>query len=766
MISNTQLAKPRRRVMAHRWTAPRVGLAALVTMGLALCSGCGDGMSRSKSVAELAAMPGLLETEAPRPQSYQFDGQTFQVIRETSLQFLRTLPKITAERWDRGNPPSLGPWQRPDGLDDDVYQQLRRFTEPLVAQTSVDVPKAQLAHRLGFHLRSDGQSLLLIGDGRLRQLDTREGSVLVTQPLALGKAAYGVLDTLEGDHVYVCDRTSIRKIRLADGQEVAKQVDLPGPIAAWDRGRNTQRCAATTENGIAFWFDDSLAAIHRLPNLQVLPHTIAMHPEGDRVVGVAGKHLFRWQLKDDGGTLDRLPLESLDPLKTQCASGPDVDRWADQRALYSLRAAPPEGDETALQPNVRPFGLRGMGLGICTLNDRTSWGVVFGSHITAASPWPAVAMDVRFFPENTEFSQSTPLSSEAIERVQVSKAGQQVAVLDDTALRVVQRHAWMTISDWPVMPELANLLPEGRFKQLERCAAQLRSRNWPEHGMTGEEAYGQLARAIGRRWADVVATAESDERQKQLDSAQRWVDGGSTLALFCSACWHDATRARARGTGWADTVSDEGWRIQKKESDACSRDLAAVFERPDAPAEAFTMQLSLMTGAAPASAAEKTLSEAIARYPNHWNLHEAMLIWLLPRWGGEAGEGGAYLDAVCDLLPEDLREIAYCEYVLRFIELYNAAAVDPQEAKLNSTRAAAASSAWLATGPRDPRWVECMISLTFNDPALRQAAIDYHLAHFGAISMAGLPGIVLQEFEARKHALSRQNKKDYPAPQE
>ncbi len=61
--------------------------------------------------------------------------------------------------------------------------------------------------------------------------------------------------------------------------------------------------------------------------------------------------------------------------------------------------------------------------------------------------------------------------------------------------------------------------------------------------------------------------------------------------------------------------------------------------------------------------ADPLLKKYTELYPLEHRAYSVMCLWLLPRWGGDNGEGGALVGAVADRLPAPESEIFYSRVV-------------------------------------------------------------------------------------------------------
>lgn len=182
--------------------------------------------------------------------------------------------------------------------------------------------------------------------------------------------------------------------------------------------------------------------------------------------------------------------------------------------------------------------------------------------------------------------------------------------------------------------KLAKLLREGKYEELEKVAAAWRK---PE------------ARMLDGRWNLFVfyntlasRTESTDEgfaeaRRKLEDwraKRPQAIEPVILLAELESAyAWH------ARGGGWANTVTEEGWRLMSERLAKAKSLLDSVYERRlECPHWVNAMQSVALGQGWSDDKVKSMLDEAIAAWPEYWLYYFSEARRLLPRWGGAPGE--------------------------------------------------------------------------------------------------------------------------------
>ena len=141
----------------------------------------------------------------------------------------------------------------------------------------------------------------------------------------------------------------------------------------------------------------------------------------------------------------------------------------------------------------------------------------------------------------------------------------------------------------------------------------------------------------------------------QTKSAEDWKARETALKAWGEAFPNSATQKiawaafmieaawRARGSGYAKTVTEEGWRLFKERL----REAATVFQelpREDWSPYAYARFGQLAMGAGLNNEDAKAMfKEGVERWPEYYDLYFAEAMRLLPRWQGKPGEWEEWL---------------------------------------------------------------------------------------------------------------------------
>jgi len=92
---------------------------------------------------------------------------------------------------------------------------------------------------------------------------------------------------------------------------------------------------------------------------------------------------------------------------------------------------------------------------------------------------------------------------------------------------------------------------------------------------------------------------------------------------------------QARGTGFADTVSDDGWRVMRELLRAAEFDLRRAAELDPADPTPYAELLTIACGLERTHDQTRACFEqAVARDPEHWAAHLSYMSFLMKKWFG------------------------------------------------------------------------------------------------------------------------------------
>ena len=213
--------------------------------------------------------------------------------------------------------------------------------------------------------------------------------------------------------------------------------------------------------------------------------------------------------------------------------------------------------------------------------------------------------------------------------------------------------------------DVRQLYNTSRFDELEKIATELR-------GAKAKVANGSWK--IVRYYDSLECRKEEPESMWQLHDrihrdwiAQKPVSVTAKLAyadFFCSYAWH------ARGNGYADSVTPEGWKLFRERLESAQKIVDEVRKMKDKDPYWGTVALRIALGLGmDKKAYDALVAEAHAAEPLYWGYFVGRAYSLLPRWHGEPGDWEAFaLKAAA--LPDGLGAELYARIILHQMDFY------------------------------------------------------------------------------------------------
>jgi hypothetical protein len=156
-----------------------------------------------------------------------------------------------------------------------------------------------------------------------------------------------------------------------------------------------------------------------------------------------------------------------------------------------------------------------------------------------------------------------------------------------------------------------------------------------------EVAWEHLGQEVG---PDLMATLDAWVEARPESAWARTVRGRS----FVIWAW------QARGGGYANTVSEEGWRLFGERLQAARVDLVEAVRRDPRAVDAAAILIKVCMGLGlERDAAEACLEAARRAQPGHLGAHRAMLVYLMPKWHGDEEAMWSFARAAVAAHPDD-----------------------------------------------------------------------------------------------------------------
>jgi hypothetical protein len=158
--------------------------------------------------------------------------------------------------------------------------------------------------------------------------------------------------------------------------------------------------------------------------------------------------------------------------------------------------------------------------------------------------------------------------------------------------------------------------------------------------------------------------ATDDDWKVQIDGLKAWVaarpeSGAARIAL---AGAYDNFGQKARGSGYAKSVSDEGWKRYDERIALAASTLedAAKLKEKSAYWYSLMFDVALAQGWTK-SQAKELVDEAIAFEPSYYHVYRQYANFLLPKWYGDDGDAQAFAEQISSQLGGQQGKFVYFE---------------------------------------------------------------------------------------------------------
>jgi hypothetical protein len=198
------------------------------------------------------------------------------------------------------------------------------------------------------------------------------------------------------------------------------------------------------------------------------------------------------------------------------------------------------------------------------------------------------------------------------------------------------------------------------YEALERTAHEARSSQARFRGGTWQlfDFYDALKEPIvrdeptGEDWRSHIASL------KAWESA--WPE--SVTARIALAFAYETYGSQARGTGYADSVSDMGWKLNAERDELAASTLTEAAKlKEKCPFWFEAMQGIAISQGWDKSRARKLLEQAVAFEPHYYHYYREYANFLLPKWYGEPGEAEAFAEQVSNQVGGSEGKFLYFE---------------------------------------------------------------------------------------------------------
>jgi hypothetical protein len=159
-------------------------------------------------------------------------------------------------------------------------------------------------------------------------------------------------------------------------------------------------------------------------------------------------------------------------------------------------------------------------------------------------------------------------------------------------------------------------------------------------------------------------SATNDDWEAQIDALKAWVAARpeSAAARIALADAYGKWAWKARGSGYANTVSGEGWQLySERYAIAASILVDAAKLREKSPYWYSVMQGVALAQGWNKSQAKALLDAAIAFEPSYYHAYREYVNFVLPKWYGEEGDGQTFAEEVSTQIGGEQGDFVYFE---------------------------------------------------------------------------------------------------------
>jgi hypothetical protein len=211
-----------------------------------------------------------------------------------------------------------------------------------------------------------------------------------------------------------------------------------------------------------------------------------------------------------------------------------------------------------------------------------------------------------------------------------------------------------------IKAEVMGLLWQRKYQALDAMAARLQRDNVTFPNGDWEICYFyEGASDLPKEYTDL-------QWEQRIQALHDWfeADPESMTARVAYAFGLFNYGWKARGKGYADTVTEDGWR-QFGERLAEARRILIAAERlgPDSPVYYSTrLRIAYVDGSSPEER-EQLFDQCIAAFPGYTRFYLAKANFLLPRWFGAPGEWEAFAAASADRVGGEDGDVLYAQII-------------------------------------------------------------------------------------------------------
>lgn len=218
-----------------------------------------------------------------------------------------------------------------------------------------------------------------------------------------------------------------------------------------------------------------------------------------------------------------------------------------------------------------------------------------------------------------------------------------------------------------VRDQVVKLWSAEDYVGLDKLAKQLRVS--PDENVRGEWKVHELYDAI-------TSPAEHSDAKfhKLVERCAAWsakMPAAVTPHVIAAIAWRDYAW-KARGSGWANSVTEEGWKLFRERLEKAQAEVDAAMKCTErCPYQFSSAQRVALGRSMEKPDYEKLVATGLKQYPSFTPIYNAQAWYLQPRWFGEDDEWTEVAQRECDKLGATAGDIMYARIVWSLMSTYD-----------------------------------------------------------------------------------------------
>ncbi len=556
-----------------------------------------------------------------------------------------------------------------EGMEADVYAWFRNYTEPYAAEEPLlIVPPPEADTPRSFCLSPRGNLLVTI-DNQISVWDIENKKTVKQYPSPTESPQWVHIDSANSAVVIGEDKALFRYSFKDDKIETWNSPR--GSIVAVAAARDRANYAILDDEGGMVHLKSDFKSYDRINDAQVSNGAVAIAPDASTIFAVSNGYMMSWTLMPKVRPSKSYPSPVLRAGQSiedfQPVVGKFEQRWISRSSAFAFR-----GDEPLFKLRFQDGMTRAhrfnsdIVAAFNASNGSDDWLCILFRERQADGKMKFCLRDVAC--KNHFYSSPFVISDSQPKSIQVNAMATRVAVEDgESGLRVLTRRPWVSTDERIVGEQIAKLVFDGRFEQAELCAETIRKALLtPEH-LSGEVAFGHIAKSIGESWRAISNEPQRSENNAILRRLDEWLKEGSRFARLC----HFHSQFENEPTLAIRVVPSRDINIDKR---AIARQIQPELLKDAAQPDAPTAVLELLIDTCMVTNSEFEMVEDLVlahleNHPTELGPLASVCNWVSPSRGGFTDDLPNTLDAVASVYPEELRDRIYAKLAIETLVL-------------------------------------------------------------------------------------------------